>query len=204
MPETITIDEMKNLIKEEKIKPSRLFGMEILAEDPVVKGLIKEEVGNAVTAEYTHRKRGYKRHEEEEEEFGKEKKKFEDEKKKFEDEIQKLKVENAKKDIGGLFAKIKDERDLSEKQTKFIEPKLKDFEPEKIEDMEKELNSHVDDLIDELKTISKDVFGEESEDEEDKKDKDKKGGGEPYEKKQKVEKGSEDINPETNPFIPTD
>lgn len=165
MPETITIDEIKKLIKEEKVKPSRLFGMDILAEDPVVKGIVKEEVSNAVTAEYTHRKRVGDRFDDDKEDWEKEKKKIEDENKK-------LKIETAKIKAVDLFNTKMKERNLDKKQSKFIEAKRSGFEPEDAENLDKEVDKFMDGTLDEFKKTAE-IFGHKTETETE-----KKGGAE--------------------------
>jgi len=189
----MTIDEIKQFIRAEKIQPSDVFTVDQLTEDPSVKGFVDAERKQASSGEYAHRKRT-------DEKFDKERDKWNKEKETKDEEIKTLKIENAKTKIGDMFEKMKKDRDLSEKQIKYIEPKLTKFEPEKIEDMEKELDKHVDDLIDEFKTISKDVFGEEIKEE----DKDKKGGSEEDKTKRDVKEEDKYLDPETNPFIPTD
>lgn len=182
MPETITIAEIKNLIKEEGIKPSELFGVELLTDDPVVKGFVEETVKSKIAGEYSHRKR-------EEEAFDKKKADWEKKEQEHQEEIKKLQIENAKTKIGGLFEKAKKERELDTKQSKFIESRLDKFEPEKVEDLEKEFEGHLDKEIDEFNKIAKDVFGMKEE-----KKEEKKGGAESEER----EEGEE------NPFIKED
>lgn len=191
MPEKITIDEIRNLIKEEKIKPSRLFGMDVLAEDPVVKGIVKEEVDNAVTAEYTHRKRIDKRFDSDKEDWEKEK----------EDLTKKMKEKDsiiAKSKVGTLFEDIKEKREFDERETKFIEKKLKSFTPDDPEKVEDELNKFVDDLVDEFTEIRKDVF---EEDDDSGKDKDKDKDKDSLTSPRKEKPGEKNVYDE-NPLIP--
>ena len=155
MPDTITIDEMKNLIKEEKIKPSRLFGMDVLSEDPVIKGIVKEEVDNAITAEYTHRKRVGDR-------FDGDKEKWEEDKKKLEDENKKLKIESAKVKAADLFSTKAKERKLDDKQIKFIGTKQGDFTPQDVDELEKEVDKFMDKKLEEYKDTAK-IFGHKTE-----------------------------------------
>ncbi len=154
MSDTITIDEMKTLIKEEKIKPSRLYGMDDLAEDPVVKGISKE----AVQVELIHRKRLSSRFEDVDDEREKEKKDWEKEKKGKDDEIKKLKIKDAKRDATDLFATKIKERKFDKQQSQFIESKQSDFEPEDIEKLDKEVDAFMDDKVEEFKKTAK-IFG---------------------------------------------
>jgi len=170
--ETITIDEIKTLIKEEKIKPSRLFGMDDLAEDPVIKGIVKEEVDNAVTAEYTHRKRVDKR-------FDGDKEEWEKEKKKLEDENKELRTESAKVKAADLFSTKAKERKLDKKQIEFIGTKQGDFTPENVDELDKEVDRFMDTKLEEFKKTAE-IFGHKTEVKTET-EAEKKGGGEPGE-----------------------
>jgi hypothetical protein len=187
----ITIEDVKAYLKAEKTMPSDLFGAESLAEDPAVKGLIETETRQARAGEYAHRKRG-------EEGFDKTRKELEDKLKEKDGELQKVKIEAAKMKVGQLFEKQKVERNLDEKQVKFIQGRLAKFEPIKIEDLEKELNIHLDVEIEDYKRIAKDVFGieEKAEDLGQKADQ-----GVSPDMKKKEGPADKYLNPETNPFI---
>jgi hypothetical protein len=181
MTEKITIDEIKVLIKEEGIKPSRLFGIETLAEDPIVKGIAKEEANNAVVGELTHRKRLGTRFEMNEEEWEKDKKKLEDENKA-------LKIEGAKRDADSLFDSKMKERKLDKKQIDYIEDRKSEFIPNDPEKLTTEVDTYLDSKLEGYKKDAK-IFGHETE-----KSSEQKGGS---------EIGSEDGKEgEENPFIP--
>jgi len=176
--EKITIDELKTLVKEEKIKPSDVFGVEVLTDDPAVVGFIDTEKKRAVSGEYAHRKR-------QEEAFDEKRKELEDFLRKKDEEISGLKLSAAKSKVGPLFEKIKLERKLDERQVKYIQPALDRFEPKEIANIEKELDAYVDEHVKEYSRVAKDVFGlSETKP-------DKKGGAEPADEK-----------PFANPFIP--
>jgi len=166
MGEVITIAEIKTLIKEEKVKPSDLFSMEALTEDPSVKGFVDASCKEAVGGEYKHRKRIDTK-------FDAEKEDWEKEKEEKEKEIKKLKSDGAKRDAVDLFAKKTKERKLDEKQTKFIESKQADFVPEDPEKLDKEVDQFMDSKIEEFKKTAE-IFGHKVETEEE-----KKGGGGP-------------------------
>ena len=196
MSEVITIDQIRDLIKAEKIKPSDIFGVESLTDDPAVVGYVEAEKRKAVSGEYAHRKR-------DEEGFDKTKGELESQLKAKDEEIQKLKVVSVKNTIPTLFQKQKEDRKLSDMQSKWIEKRLEKFTPENPENLEKELNAYLDNEIDEYKVVAKDVFG--IEDKDNGKDKGKTGGTEPN------EGGSEDTgdenkytDPTQNPLIKTD
>ena len=154
MPDTITVDEMRALIKEEKIKPSRLFGIDALAEDPIVKGITKE----AIQTELTHRKRLSTRFEEVDEDREKEKGAWEKEKKEKDEELKKKDLEIAKIKSAALFDTKTKERKLDAKQIKFIETKRGGFEPEDPESLDKEVDKFMDSTLDEYKKTA-DIFG---------------------------------------------
>jgi hypothetical protein len=78
-----------------------------------------------------------------------------------------------------MVTKIKEERKLDEGQESFIDRSIKKFSPEKIEDLEKDLNSFFDDQIKEHKELGESVYGVKE------KDPDPKGGG----------KGDEETSP---------
>lgn len=151
MPETITIAEIKTLIKEEGVKPSDLFSNDALTEDPFVKGYVKDERKDASSGEYGHRKRT-------DEKFDDERKKWDDAKKKLEDENKTLKTEGAKTKASDLFASKIKERKLDKQQVKFVESKQKDFVPEDIDNLDKEVDKHMDSAIEEYKETAK-IFG---------------------------------------------
>ena len=194
MPDVITRDQLKELIKSENIRPSELFGSETLTEDPVVRGYTEAEIKRATAGEYAHRKR-------DEEGSLKLKGELEKQLKEREGEVQKLKIEVAKSQLGTLFEKQKADRNLDERQVKFIQNRIAKFTPTKAEDLEKEFSAHLDTEIDEYKRLAKDVFGVDSEKEGD--GKGKAVGGEPVENKGATPKDKY-VNPLTNPFIKTD
>jgi len=195
----ITIDQVRDLIKSEKIKPSDLFGSETLTEDPTVKGYVDAEVKRAVAGEYAHRKR-------DEEGSLKAKEDMEKAVAEKDAEIAKLKIETAKSQVGSLYEKQKESRKLDDKQDKFVLSRIDKFTPEKAEDIEKEFNTYLDAEIDEYKKISKDVFGIEEEPEKKPDGTEDKDGGTGPDNKKKEELGKEDkyIDPAQNPMIKTD
>jgi len=171
--ETITVDEMRTLIKEEKIKPSKLFGIDDLAEDPIVKGISKE----AIQSELTHRKRLSSRFEEVDEDREKEKVEWEKEKKEKDDEIKKLKIEGAKRDATELFSSKIKERKVDKQQEAFLKSKQGDFTPEDPEKLDKEVDAFMDKNVEEYNATAK-IFGHKTKGKE---GDEPKGGGEPGE-----------------------
>jgi hypothetical protein len=192
MPETVTIDQIRDLIKAEKILPSDIFGAETLADDPAVKGIVRSEVKEAVTGEYAHRKRT-------EEGFDKTRQELEAKLKDKDDKILKLALDAAKTQMGSLFQKQKEVRKLTEKQAAYIEARLPNFNPQKPDEIEKEMNVYLDSQLDQYAKDAK-VFGIE-----DKAGEENKGAAGSEAEKNKVTGGEDKyINPAKNPFIKTD
>ena len=114
MGEIITIEQVRALIKAESLKPSDLFGVETLAADPSVTGLVEGEIKRAVSGEYAHRKRT-------EEGFDKTKADLEKRIQDREAELERLRIETAKGKVKSLYDVQKAARKLTEKQAAFIE-----------------------------------------------------------------------------------
>lgn len=147
----ITISDVKDFIKAEKTKPSDLFGLGALTDDPSVKGYVDEERKMASSGEYAHRKRT-------DDKFDEEREKWETEKKGKDEEIKKLKTEGAKIKAVDLFNTKAKERNLDKKQIKFIEVKRDGFEPEDVENLDKEVDKFMDGKLEEYKKTA-DIFG---------------------------------------------
>ena len=152
--ETITVAEIKTLIKEEEIQPSDLFGIESLATDPMVKGFLEssiKELKGKHEGELLHRKRDEKG-------FDKTKEELETQAKEKDEEIKKLKTKDVKRDAVDLFTKKSKERKLDEKQTQFIEQKQSAFEPEDLEKVDKEVDEFMDATLKEYDKTAE-IFG---------------------------------------------
>jgi len=171
-PEKITLGEIKELIKEEKVSPSDLFGVEDLIGDPLVKGFVNEatkETQGKLRGEAEQRRRGEEGLDKKAEEWKKEK---EEKDKKIKD----LEIKNAKRDATDLFiTKIK-ERKLDKPQEAFLKSKQDNFEPEDLENLEKEVDKFMDKNVEEYNITAK-IFGQKVEGKKD----EPKGGSEPGE-----------------------
>ena len=178
--EMTTINDVRDFIKAENLKPSDIYGLGDLTKDPMIEEHIEQAKKGALKGEYEHRKR-------DEMGFDKTKEKLlEDHNaaiKAKDDLIAKLQGENIQSKTGEWLGKQQDKRQLDEKQMKFINLNLPKFKPEDPEKAEDEFNKFLDDRIDDLSKISKDVFGVEAEEK-----KDKAPGGDP-----KDNKGGEDF-----------
>lgn len=161
----LSIDDVKKVIKAESLKPSDLFTNADLSGDPSVKGLIESTEKQTAATFHDRFRRQEEKLKEAEGEGDKKKEELEKENKT-------LRTQVAKSKVDGLFAKAKEERKLTEKQEKFIEKKIKTFEPSEPEKLEDEFSSFLDDQIKDFKSIAADVFGEKEERESG----DKKGG----------------------------
>jgi len=188
--EKVTIDEIRDLIKADKIKPSDLFGAEVLADDPSVKGLIETENRRAVAGEYAHRKRG-------EEGFDKTKGELEKQLADLKAEANTLRLATATGKVRPLYDAQKATRKLTEKQALFIEGRLDKFKPTKPEDVEKEFNFYLDSEVDEFGKIAK-LMGIE---EKVAGGGDKGGGTGPENQPAGGVTPSKYLSPATNPFI---
>lgn len=196
MPDVVTIGQIRDLIKAEKVKPSDLFGAETLADDPSVKGLVESETKRAVAGEYAHRKRT-------EEGFDKTKEELEKKLKERETELGTLRLETAKGKAKTLYEAQKATRKLTPKQAAFIEGRLDRFAPKKVEEVDKEFNFYLDSEIDEFGKVAK-LLGIEDKGAGDGNagsGAEKDGGTGPDEKKAGGTVENKYLDPAKNPFI---
>ena len=195
MSELVTLDQVKELIKSENLKPSDLFEAGQIVADPIVKGYSEDRIRERIGSEFKRRKDA-------EEALEASKAEHEPKMKALQDEISGLKISAAKAQVGSLFEKQKTERKLDERQVKFIQSRLPRFTPQKPEDLEKEFLSHLDAEIDEYNVYAKDVFGIDPTKGNDRKDGDPGTG--PDDGKGGGDESSKYIDPKTNPFIRAD
>ena len=170
-----TLEDIRKFVGEEGVSPSEVFGRDQLIDDPVVKGYVEGERKIASTGEYAHRKRT-------DEAFDKARKEWEDKEKKYQEDINKMKIDGAKVTAADLFSKKIKERKLEDKQAKFVDVKREAFEPQNVDELEKEVDAFLDTTLEDYKKTAK-IFGKEE-----KKEAGKTGGGEPG------EGGSDDEN----------
>lgn len=188
--EKITIDELKNLIKEEKISPSDIFTADALAEDPFVKGHADSKVKTRIGQEYQHRKTT-------EESLTKKEQDWDKEKTKLEDKIKTLTKTASKSEVKSLFEGAKEKRKLSDQQAAFIDKRLGTFQPEDLENVEKELDKYIDSELDEFNSYAE-TFGVEIKKDDDGNGK-KKNDDPKIQADSKKEGSSGDVD---NPFLP--
>ena len=194
MADVVTIDQLRELVKADKVKPSDIFGADMLTEDPVVKGIVDSETKRATAGEYAHRKRT-------EEGFDKTRAELEKKLQERDTAVQQLKLEAAKGKVGAIFDKAKGERKLSERQVKFVKARLDRFSPKEIDKLDDEFKSFLDGEIDEEAKLAK-LYGIDGAD-----GKDKDAGGKqdqltgPDKTQPAPDAKSKYIDPKTNPFI---
>ncbi len=172
MAEKITLDEIKEIIKAENVPPSDLYGVEDLTTDPVIKGFIDstvKELKGKLSGEFYARKRVEK-------DGNKDKNETSEEMKKKDDEIKKLKTESAKVKATDLFSTKAKERKLDKKQIGYIERRQKKFEPEDLDNVDKEVDKFMNTTLVDNKENAE-GFGHKPE----KGKEDPKGGSEPGE-----------------------
>lgn len=191
----MTLDEMREFIKAEKLTPSELFSMEALTADPVVTGFVKQREKQASAGEFGFRKQ-------DQAVFEEKKTALEAQLKEKDEKLQALQVEIARGRIPELYGKAKDARKLTEQQHKFIAVRLKEWTPKGAETMEKELNELLDKEVDKYKEIFGDpAVGGDGETGQ------KAGAGDgagtgPKDNKPAVKPEDKFLSPETNPMIP--
>lgn len=193
MADVVTLDQVRALIRSEKIRPSDLFEMENLAADPVVKGFAEDRVRSRIAEEFARRR-------EAEEALEKLKKEAGPEREALQEEIRTLKITATKGRVGELLDKQKTARKLDDLQLKFIQTRLNRFTPTKPEEAEKEFSAYIDAELDECTAIQE-TFGIKPAG--NPKPGDKKTGGEPDPKPGPA--GDDPyLDPATNPMIKAD
>jgi len=193
LTEVITKEQIRNLILAEKLKPSDLFGVEALTEDPAVKGFVETEKRGATAGEYAHRKRT-------EEGFDKTRKDLEDKLRERDAEVVSLKTEAAKGRVPAIFDKAKEERKLTERQIKFVKSRFDRFSPKDADKLEEEFKVYLDSEIGEEAKLAK-LYGI-SEDKKDDGDGGTKDPGTgPDKTKSAGDAKSKYVDPKLNPLI---
>ena len=196
----MTLEELKNAIQEAKLTPTDIFDMEAILANSLVSEQIKEKIKNAKGYDY-------RKTESLVEEKAALQKQVDDATAKIklhEETVKTLKLETAKTKISSLFDTQKTERKLDERQSKFIQNRLGGFTPQKVEDLEKELNGYLDAELKEYATYAKDVFGIEVKTTPDPNKVGNGGTGPEGGKPGGGDAGSKYLDPAQNPFIKTD
>lgn len=175
----ITISEVRSFIKAENLMPSDIFGIGDLTKDPTIEEHIEKLEEKFEKSLIARRKKINEGFDATKEDLIKD---HEEKIKERDEQIAKLQGENIQSQTSKWLEAQKEKRELDDEQLKFISRSLPNFKPKDADKAEDEFNKFLDDQIDELKGIKKDVFGVEEEKTE------KKPGGE-----QKTKKEGEDI-----------
>lgn len=191
MPDVVTKDQIRDLIKSENLRPSDLFETEHIVADPIVKGYAEDRIKERIGAEFARRKDA-------EEKLTKLQEGQGDKEADLLKQIATLKAGAAKAQLGPMLDKQKADRKLDDRQLKFIQSRMSKFEPKNPDELDKEFNSWLDDSIDEFGSLAKDVFGIKAED-----PKGEPKGGEPDNRGASGDAGSKYLDPKQNPFIKT-
>ena len=156
----MTLKEIKEAITEGRIQIDELFDM--------------TEIGkNAAIQEHFQMAGNIKRYERLDKKFNESEKAWETEKAELNAKIKTGAVEIATAKANDLFAEKAKTRKLDDKQVKFIENKKASFKPEDVENVDKEVDKFMDNMLDDYKETAE-IFGEKT-----KEDPESKGGGEP-------------------------
>jgi hypothetical protein len=144
---SMTKEELKQAIRDAKLKPSDIFGSDEIADDPTVQGVIRDRRRN---------EEGFGRRMEE---------KLEAEKKDLQAKISDLEAKLSDKDSRLLKTKATDaikpaieRRKLDEKQTAFVMRNASKFDPKSEESLAGDLDRFLDAQLDEYKTNAE-IFG---------------------------------------------
>lgn len=203
----MTLEELKNAIKEAKLKASDIFGQDDLMADPLITEQIKEKIKNAKGYDY----RKFEDLTEEKVNLQKQLDEANGKIKEHEETIGKLRLETAKSKVDDLFEVQKKERKLDERQEKYLKNRLSRFAPKDVEKADAEFNEWLDGQLDDYKKDAEALgieFGEAGGDGggeggEDDKNKKKGAGAEPDTKKTAPPE-SKYLDPKQNPMIKTD
>lgn len=141
------LKELKQAIRDGKLKPSDVFDVEEITEDSIVRGVLRERRRN---------EEGYEQRQLPKLEA--EKARLEQDKKDLQDQLAKLSRGLLKTRVADLLKPVIEKRKLDDKQSAFITRNLAKFEPTTEEALPGELDRFVDAQLDVLKEAAS-VFG---------------------------------------------
>lgn len=143
----VTLEEARNAIKEAKLKPSDIFGLDAIMADSLVTEQVKEKISNA---------RGYDVRKTED--LVTDKAKIQQQLteaqtkiKEHEKTIGDMGIESSKTKVGSLFEVQKKERKLTDQQQKYLSNRLGKFTPEDPEKLKSEFDSWLDTGLEDYK-----------------------------------------------------
>jgi hypothetical protein len=143
----MTLEEARKAIKEAKLKPSDIFGLDAIMADSLVTEQVKEKISNA---------RGYDVRKTEDLVTDKAKlqqqlTEAQDKIKEHEKTIGDMRIETSKTKVDSLFDTQKEERKLTDQQAKYLKNRLGKFTPEDPEKLESEFDSWLDTGLEDYK-----------------------------------------------------
>jgi len=144
---SMTKEELKQAIRDAKLKPSDIFGSDEIADDPTVQGVIRDRRRN---------EEGFGRRMEEKLEG--EKAKLEQEKKDLQAKLDMLGKGLLKTKAADSIKSAIERRKLDEKQSAFIMKNASKFEPKSEETLGSDTDRFLDSQLDELKGFAE-IFG---------------------------------------------
>ena len=192
----MTLAELKKAVQEAKLSPTDVFDRDAILADPLISEQVAEKISNA---------RGYdgRKFEELVQAKADLTQKLKDAETKItehEGAVKTLKLETAKSKVDSLFEAQKTERKFNEKQTKYIENRLKKFDPQDPEKIDGEFNTWLDTQVDDYKKDAE-AMGVEIEKAG---NEEKKGGGLGPEDHKETGGDDKYLDPEQNPMINVD
>lgn len=143
----MTKEELKQAIRDAKLKPSDIFGSDEIADDPTVQGVIRDRRRN---------EEGFGRRMEEKLEA--EKAKLEQDKKDLQAKLDTLGKGMLKTRATDAVKPAIEKRKLDEKQTAFVLKNASKFDPKSEESLAGDLDRFLDSQLDEYKTNAE-IFG---------------------------------------------
>lgn len=148
----LTLEDVKAFLRQAKVKPSDLFGLEELGSDPSVIGLSESRVKERVAGVWREKKEAEEKLEKLQKEQG-------EKEAALSKQIVDLKISQARSNLGSLFEKEREGRKLDDRQTKFVQNRLDRFKPSDPDKVAEEFKTYLDSEITEYGKIAKEVFG---------------------------------------------
>lgn len=194
----LTIDEIKEFVKANKVNPSDIFGGENGGSESDSKGAL-----NAIREADRRAYEAKRQLEREGEIFTKKKAEYEDRIAKMEADIRTKDISLLKTKVPSLIESAFKERKMDDRQKKFITSRIDRFTPTAVDKLETELSAHLDQEIAEFNRVGE-LFGVKAEKGDGKKDESRsKVGAEPEDDtRASGEIANKYLDPRTNPFIP--
>lgn len=197
------LDDIRLYVKERRIRPSDIFDLGALSDDPQVLAWSKDYTAERVAGEFAGRKKA-------EEALERAKAEAAEKMKGLEDKLKAKDSAYVKVLAPPAFEKLATERKLTDKQKAFIKSRLDKFSADDVDKLDTAMGQHIEKEIEDFKKLAVVMGIDEGEgDAGDGKDKTKKAatktpGGEPDADDKKKGESPDDayLDPEKNPWIP--